>query len=380
MDRILLLTLIIALASCAKEIEIDSVQFVQYTDQEYADLREVLDLPRDFDLYTQGPKAFGSATKATLGRVLFYDKSLSEDGSVSCGSCHKQEYAFADNTPLSSGIYARSTDRNSLALGAFSSFAGEYGTDGNPGSASLFWDLRADNTHLQIESTMANEKEMGMQMEEVVARIKGKRHYEILFQKAFSTHEVEGHMVLSSIEAFMQGMTAGNSKFDQMQNGFTNASNKTPVQLTDMESRGLKLFAANCASCHGKSINVLSQITQEVAANNGLERESNDRGMGEITSMAENDGLFKIPSLRNITLTAPYMHDGRFETLEEVIDFYSNGIQPHKNLGVQLQDEKGQPRKFNFSQEDKSALIAFFRTLTDISELRHKKFSDPWIQ
>lgn len=380
MSRIFYLALVITLVSCTKDIVIDRIQFVEYSDEEYAELSQILTLPRTFDIYNQGPTAFSTATKATLGRVLFYDKALSEDGKISCGSCHKQERAFADDARFSTGIYGRSTDRNSLALGTFASFSGEYGSDGLPGASSLFWDLRADNTHLQIESTMANEKEMGLRMDEVIQRIKGKRHYEILFEKAFSTKKVEGDMVLSAIEAFMQGMTTANSKFDHMQQGFTNGSNSTPVVLTDMENRGLKLFAANCASCHGKSINMLTQVPQQVAANNGLEKESFDRGVGEVTGISESDGLFKIPSLRNIILTGPYMHDGRFQTLEEVLDFYSVGIQPHKNLGPELRDEHGQPRKFNFSEDDKQALIAFFKTLTDMSELSHSKFSDPWIR
>ena len=237
--------------------------------------------------------------------------------------------------------------------------------------------MRATNTHLQITSTLANENEMGMQLGEVVDRIKDKEHYKILFEKAFGAREVEDHLILSALENFMQAMSSGNSKFDQMQRGIKNLPGSSQVFLTDLENRGHQLFAANCASCHGRSVNMrIGEL--KVMANNGLDRESFDRGFGETTGMSENDGIFKIPSLRNIALTGPYMHDGRFATLREVLDFYSDKIQAHKNLGVELQDENGLPRKFNFSEDDKTALIAFLNTFTDMSELKHSKFSDPW--
>ncbi|MCB0689236.1 MAG: c-type cytochrome [Saprospiraceae bacterium] len=373
MTRLVTLLSITLLFSCAKDIVIDPIQYVEYSDEEYADLKKVLDLPRTFDQYDIGPNAFKTATKATLGRVLFYDKSLSEDNSISCGSCHKQEFAFSDNVALSKGIYGRSTDRNSLALGTFASFSTEYGSDGIPGAAALFWDLRADNTRLQIESTMANEKEMGMRMDEVVERMKGKRHYEILFDKAFGTTEIQEEMVLSAIEAFMLGMSAGNSRFDRSQNG-------SGPSLSDVENEGHKIFFSNCVSCHGRALQLPSPSERMLVANNGLDAITIDRGLGEVSGLEENDGLFKVPSLRNIDLTGPYMHDGRFGTLEEVIDFYSDEIQPHKNLSKNLQDENGNPVRFNFSDQDKKALIAFLQTLTDKSELMDRKFSDPWIK
>ena len=118
----------------------------------------------------------------------------------------------------------------------------------------------------------------------------------------------------------------------------------------------------------------------QTLANNGLEKESTDRGFGAITGDINNDGMFKIPSLRNIELTGPYMHDGRFATLDEVLEFYSHGIQEHKNLDHALKDEFGNPLKLNFSEIEKQALIAFLGTLTEMSELKHSKFSDPWIR
>ncbi|MBK8501633.1 MAG: hypothetical protein IPL46_05175 [Saprospiraceae bacterium] len=359
MTRALLFSAVILLGSCAKDIVTErSIRTIKYSDEEYEDLSQLLSLPRDFDNYIANG-VFNSATRATLGRVLFYDKNLSKDGTVSCGSCHHQDLAFADNAELSTGIYGRKTDRNSLALGVFRSFADEYGSNGRPGEASLFWDLRANSTQLQIESTMANEKEMGIQLEEVVSRIEGQRHYQILFDKAFETNKIEDHMVLTALENFMQSMSSGNSKFDQVA-GINQFNGASQVFMTDIENIGHKIFSANCASCHGKAINLFTSQQSQIMANNGLESESRDRGFGDVSGNEENDGMFKIPSLRNIALTGPYMHDGRFAKLSDVIDFYSEGIQSHKNLNTELRDENGHPRKFNFTDEDKEGLIAFF--------------------
>ena len=374
MTRTLLLGSLICLSSCVKDIVTDSsVRTITYSDEEYDDISQVLSLPRQFDNYTSDG-VFNSATRATLGRVLFYDKNLSKDGTVSCGSCHHQELAFADNASFSTGIYGRKTDRNSLALGVFRSFADEYGSNGKPGETNLFWDLRANSTQLQIESTLANEKEMGMELEEVVDRLQGQRHYQILFEKAFETSKIEDHMVLTALENFMQSMSTGNSKFDQVQ------ARINQVFMTEKENIGHKIFAANCATCHGKAINMFASQQAVIMANNGLDRESHDRGFGDVSGDKDDEGLFKIPSLRNIALTAPYMHDGRFANLSEVVDFYSDGIQAHKNLNIALRDENGDPRKFKYTNEEKEGLVAFLETLTDMSELRTSKFSDPWLK
>ena len=372
--------------SCVKDIVTDTqIKYVKYSDQEYAELTSVLDLPRNFHNYSNDTRAFNSVTRATLGRVLFYDKNLSEDRSVSCASCHKQEKAFADDAAFSKGIFGRNTDRNSLALGVFESFSDEYGGNGSGGLgafgngsgglSSLFWDLRVTDVHSQIVETMANEKEMGMTTAEALDRIKGQRHYEILFEKAFQTTKMDGGKMLVALESFMMSMTAADSKFDKVHRGFDET--EPQEKFTAAEARGEHLFDAHCASCHGRTVGK-SAIGGQFA-NNGLDKVSADRGFGAIVQNENFDGVFKIPSLRNVALTGPYMHDGRFETLEEVIDFYSKDIQDHQNLHPMLRDELGHPLKLNLSEDDKDALLAFLNTLTDMSELGHEKFSDPWL-
>ena len=378
--RYFILLAALVVTSCTKDIVVGhSVTFVSYTDEEYDELTEVLDLPRYFDEYqAQRPRA--AATKATLGRVLFYDANLSEDGTVSCASCHKQAYAFADNVALSKGIYGRQTDRNSLALGVFSSFAEHYGSNGHPGESALFWDTRAADVHSQIVETMANEKEMGMRMDEVIDRLQGERHYEILFDKAFGTTKVEKDHVLIALENFMQAMSTTNSKFDRAREGLLGANTGISQQVfNETEFKGFALFKTNCESCHASSVGTQFVPGGKQFANNGLDAVTTDMGRRKVTSVEDDDAVFKVPSLRNIALTAPYMHDGRFNTLEEVVNFYSEEIQAHPNLDPLLRNENGLPKKMQFTEEDKKALLEFLHTLTDMTELGHKKFSDPWL-
>ncbi len=376
----LILSVFIILVSCEKEDDsfAEKPDFQFYTDAEYAELAKVLDLPSVLHQY-QGAVPLVSDSRATLGRVLFYDKSLSKDGTVSCASCHKQHLAFADDAALSTGIYGRKTDRNSLALGVFSDFAGTYGSDGHSGIESLFWDTRASDIHSQIIETMANDKEMGMDPSEVVDALVGKRHYEILFKKAFGNSEIQHDLVLSALERFMHGMTSDDSKYDRYQQNFVN-NRGTSQNLTQVEQRGLFLFTNQCSSCHNIPINGILFSNAKKFTNNGLDLYPKDLGRRLVTQRDEDAAVFKIPSLRNITQTAPYMHDGRFETLEEVLDFYNEDIQPHFNLDPRLKDSKGDPKRLNFTDADKSALIAFLNTLTDMSEISHEKFSDPWLE
>ncbi len=374
---------VLIFSSCTEElIKEESINFISYSDEEYEELSELLDLPRYFDRYAGGT-TLSSASKATLGRVLFYDKSLSEDNSVSCASCHKQELAFSDNKAQSDGIFGRKTDRNSLALGVFSSFADEYGSNGNPGATGLFWDTRAIDVHSQLVETIANEKEMGLTMNELLSKVRGKRHYEILFEKAFDTKKIEDHMVLSALENFMQAMTVDNSKFDRFQHSIRSGNiQSSGATLSLTESRGRSLFAKHCQACHGRQINLITGPVNHLRtmANNGLDAATTDMGRAKVTHLERDEAVFKVPSLRNVALTGPYMHDGRFGTLEEVIDFYSKGIQPHFNLDENLRDRDGNPLKLDFSPEDKKAVVAFLKTLTDVSEINKEKFSDPWLK
>ena len=320
--------------------------------------------------------------KAVLGRVIFYDKKLSKDGKVSCASCHKQSLAFSDDKAFSDGVYDRSTERNSIALGSVANFSAYYGTDLNGSNAiRFFWDNRAETAVDQSRGSMTNAKEMDMTMHEIAATVESQPYYGPLFKKAFGSNVVTEDLVLEAVANFVNAMGSFQSKFDAEADrnntgGFGNVIYSNNFNgFTDAENRGKALYNANCASCH--SGNQGRPVLQ--FANNGLESNPTDLGVGGISGTNAEKGSFKVPTLRNIALTAPYMHDGRFTSLNDVIDFYNSGIQSHPFLHADLKSG-GQPKKMDFSAVGKTDIIAFLNTLTDDQLLKDQKFSDPFKQ
>jgi len=377
------------LASC-KQDDQDQFTYYYYSQDEASLLAQYLNLPSLPDNYTQNipvhlraagviprPEEPHQQAKAILGRVLFYDKKMSKDGTVSCASCHQQQHGFGDHTAVSKGVYDRDGDRNSIPLGSVTSFASTYG-DQTFSQVGFFWDNRARTAEEQAQGSMENEKEMAMTMSEIADVVQQQPYYVPLFKKAYGDNFVDSKRVLESVAAFVNAMGSFNSRFDQAaeQQG-TSFNLSTPLKgFTPTEERGKELYRVSCAACHSESfsIPVLHQ------ASNGLDRNPTDRGVGKISGIPSDDGTFKIPVLRNIALTAPYMHDGRFPTLEAVVEHYSTGIQAHKNLNHLLMDNQGQPKRFNFSADDKKALLAFLNTLTDEKLKTDKRFSDPFLK
>lgn len=384
--RFLLLSFFCALFlvySCKQDLEINSTL---YSDEEYALISQYLDLPDesiDFTLYFPNYYRTSHITTdneiATLGRVIFYDKNLSKDRSISCASCHKQELAFSDNLPLSEGIEGRSTLRNSLALGAVFSFSEYYGSISS-NRIPFMWDNRFGSVSDQSESAFGDDNEMGMHMDQVVERIKEQPYYEPLFKKAYGFESMTELNVLNALDAFVNSMGSSHSKFDlEIEKeyysvfNFMENSSKPLDGFTEEENRGKALFMNNCSSCHGSIVGPANTIAEY----NGLELEAGDIGYEKISKWPNDRGKFKVPTLRNVALTAPYMHDGRFATLDEVLEHYSSGIKYAPNLGSELK-EGNSAKKFNFSEEDKKAIIAFFNTLTDEEYINDPKFSDPF--
>lgn len=360
-------------SSCEYDNLVSTVSpFEAYTDEEYEILSASLDLPRIPYEYNPFDK-IANAT-ATLGNVLFYDVSLSKDNSVSCGSCHQQQLAFADNVSFSKGVSDRLTARNSIALGSLTNF-GNYTSDPE---TTLFWDGRVDNLHDQMIQTLRNPNEMDMELNEVLEKINERDHYKILSEKAFGTDQLTEFTILIALESFMNTINTF-SKFDEIsfqQGNFI--ENVDWIGFTAQENLGKSLFHQNCVNCHSQTMAQVKTLVEPIHnANNGLDLVYADKGHGEINPAPEAIGVFKVPGLRNIDLTAPYMHDGRFATLEEVIDFYSEGIQNHPNLHEFL-SENGLPKKFNFNQTEKEALVSFLKTLTDPKIMTEPKWSDPF--
>lgn len=299
---------------------------------------------------------------AQLGRVLFYDPQLSLNNRISCSSCHHQKLAFADAGAFSRGFNNKMTQRNSMAIVNIH------------GNNNFFWDSRVNSLTTMALMPIRDHVEMGIenigQLELKLSRIP---YYPDLFQKAFGDTKITEERIASALAQFMSSMVSFNSKFDiGKKNNFSN--------FNPLEKMGMELFFSEkslCSSCHsGPNFSApdfprgaYSSPTVAGTANIGLDLVYRDNG--------KHEGQFKIPTLRNIELTAPYMHDGRFKTLEEVIEHYNSGVMLHHNLDPKLR--QGQtPRRLNLNNIEKQALIAFLKTLTDNQFIHDERYSNPF--
>lgn len=347
-------------------------------------------LPDDLQKYNELPEGagifnpFGNAQvineKATLGRVLFYETQLSVNNSTSCGSCHNQMKGFATSNAVDAGFNGAMTSRNVPAIT-------------NPGTqSSYFWDMRESNLSAMVTQPIANHVEMGLEEPEfMAAKVKALPYYNDLFASAFGNAEVTPSRIGDALSHFVRAMISVSSKFDK--GTLTNYTN-----FTEEENLGRQLFNNElpCGGCHGGE-NFAGWGSQ--AMNIGLEETYVDPGVpGTDWSTGQPmNGWFKVPSLRNVAITAPYMHDGRFGTLEEVVDFYNADIKPHDQLAFNLRvgwdggifpAEDGEnpvgangvaPARLGLSEYEKKALVAFLKTLTDDSIIRDPKFADPFV-
>jgi len=301
---------------------------------------------------------------ATLGRVLFYDKKLSANHSISCSSCHIQANGFSDPAVFSTGFDGGLTDRNSMGLSSARFYQ----------RGRFFWDERAATLEIQTLQPVQHAVEMGMTLTGLVSRMQGYEYYPVLFTAAFGDPAITTNRIARALAQFVRSMDSYQSAFDAgVAVGFTN--------FTPLELQGQQLFnglRGNCVACHAGPNFVGVRID-----NNGLEFPFVDLGVGGDTGNTNDMGKFKMSSLRNIEKTAPYMHDGRFATLEQVVDHYSTGVVQNVNLGGPLQQPgaPGQPpvvRRPNFTAQERAALVAFMKTLTDPVFLADPKFSDPF--
>ncbi len=299
---------------------------------------------------------------ATLGRVLFYDTRLSLNNAVSCASCHKQSLAFADPVAHSSGFEGRLTPRNSMSII-------------NPLLMdNLFWDSRAGNTIDLTLQPVQNHIEMGMEdLDQLTEKLAKEKYYKDLFIKAYGSSDITEEKISRALAQFLCSMTTFRSKYDNALRARDDFDSFTPL-----EKAGKELFFSDrlkCASCHS-GINFAAQTVTGPytstggTANIGLDQVPTDQGRG--------GGKFRIPSLRNIALTAPYMHDGRFATLDEVLEHYSSGIKDNPFLDPKFRTKDGRPKRLHLSSVEKEALKAFLNTLTDKHFTTDKKYSNPF--
>lgn len=307
---------------------------------------------------------------ATLGRVLFYDTSLSNNGTISCASCHDVEIGFSDKRRLSVGFAGGETGRHSMGL-TNARFYGE---------ARFFWDQRAATLEDQVLMPFQDLVEMGMTLESLVERIEQTPYYAPLFAQAFGDQEVSPERISKALAQFVRSMVSTTSRYDQGRAMVQRRSDPFP-NFSEMENTGKQLFVMpqgqgglGCFTCHkGEG------FVAALAVTNGLDPNwSEDPGFGVVSGQVRDLGTFKVPSLRNVALRPPYMHDGRFATLAEVIDHYSDDVKAHPNLGIPFRLHGGAVRQLGLNQVAKDCLIAFLETLSDPTMLADPKFADPF--
>ncbi len=303
-----------------------------------------------------------------LGRRLFYDKHLSSTGTLACGSCHKQEFAFSDAGNAKSINVFGPTKRNSPSI------------ENLLWADKVFWDGRAGSLAAQAKDAFHGEQ--NMDIPNSISYLRSDSTYTRLFRKAFGRPgDITEEKIYLAVQEFMMTMISSNSPFDK-------AFRSEPgYNLTDSELNGFNIFisqAGECVHCHFDGSSLLF-APPNFFQNNGLDSAATvndfvDKGRGEITGDINDYGKFKVPSLRNIALTAPYMHDGRFQTLEQVIDFYSDStktLSPNIdgfNLGLTIHPGG----RFNFDDQQKLDLLNFLKSLTDTTFTHNPALSDPF--
>ncbi len=304
-----------------------------------------------------------SKTGAELGRYLFYDTLLSSNYQFSCATCHRQEVAFSDApNRFSLGITGEPLPRNTMPLFNLAWYD------------ALFWDGKAATIEQQVLHPVRAEEEMNLSWKEATARVRSSRFYREKFGEAFGPAPIDSSLIAKAIAQFLRTLVSQDSKYDRVL--------RREAIFTEQEYEGFLLVndqsMGNCLQCHTTDSNALG--TTGEFSNNGLQavyapEQYSDKGLGSITGLKQDLGKFKIPSLRNVALTAPYMHDGRFSTLEAVVDFYSEGL--HNSYNVDSKLSSARTGGLCLEPEQKLQILAFLHTLTDSTFISKSSFSNP---
>jgi len=289
-----------------------------------------------------------------LGKKIFYDKVLSRDSTIACSDCHISFGAFSHpEHPTSHGIDNLFGRRNAPAI------------QNMLWNSEFFWDGGVPNLDLVPLNAIQNPVEMDENPAEVLMRLRQNDQYKAMFKKAFGTDEITTAQFLQSLSQFMSMLVSANSRYDKYVRG------ETGGYLTSEELEGQVIFQAKCASCHATDL-----FTDGSFKNNGiLDNFSYDRGRNEVSQLPEDIGKFRVPSLRNISVTDPYMHNGKFKTLEKVLDHYASGVKDSQTLDPQLRQSDG-TLGIPLSPDEKLKLIAFLKTLDDEDFLRDVRFAE----
>lgn len=291
-----------------------------------------------------------------LGKKIFYDGRLSKDGTISCAECHSQPYAFTHHGHmLSHGIDNRVGTRNAPPIQNMAF------------QKSFMWDGGVFDLDMLSIAPITNPVEMDESLANVLAKLKSDKDYPVLFEKAYGSTEINSETFLKAVAQFMNSLISANSKYDKY------VRNEEGGDFTEEETAGLRLFEQKCASCHSGSL-----FTDQSFRNNGLiiyPRDTPDPGRFLITQNEEDINKFKVPSLRNIAKTAPYMHDGRFGSLNSVLNHYQEGVSDTQNLDPIL--KQNGKLGIELTDTEKVQIIAFLNTLTDNEFLTDQRFAAP---
>ncbi len=353
---ILLIFSAIMVWSCDEDPIIEPIKFDGTTYNFNYGALPTPDLPTDNILTLEGVK---------LGRMVFYETLLSKDNTQACATCHVQKDGFSDMNQFSKGVEGKLGGRQAMPV-----FNMAWHQNG------FFWDGRAPKLRDQALKPIQDALEMNETLPNVIAKLKASQKYVDQFKRAFSNGTIDDKNLSLALEQFMFSIVSNDSKFDQVQAG--------KATYTESEERGRKLFfaefdptgktkGAECFHCHAGP-----NFTNDEYMNNGLDEEVNQKDLGrqKVTNLLEDKAKFLTPSLRNIALTAPYMHNGRFKTLEEVVDHYADHVKNSATADILLQYNL-QPGGLKLEPQNKADLVAFLKTLTDNSFINNTAFSKP---
>jgi cytochrome c peroxidase len=330
--------------------------------------------PFVFGAFTVPPDNPLTVEAVELGRRLFYDPRLSASGEISCATCHVQALAFTDGKTTAVGASGVPLAFNSMTLANLLW-----------GPQHFFWDGRVDSLESQALIPITHPDEMDQNMDRLIADLRGDADYARRFQIAYGG--VDPRAIAMALASFLRTLVSSNSKYDLYLRG--------AVSLTDQEELGRKLFMAhpdakvslrggNCIDCHSQFLTSGFKTLYDGFSNNGLDDDANlAPGLQEVTGNPAHRGFFKVPTLRNIAVTAPYMHDGRFATLEAVLEHYDSGVRPSSTLSPLILEASndagaGESISLHLSDEEKTAIIAFLHTLTDPGFLNDPSHADPF--
>lgn len=312
---------------------------------------------------------------ATLGRVLFYDTRLSANNSVSCGTCHQQRHGFSDPRRYSVGFDGQTTRRHSMSLTNARYYA----------RGRFFWDERAETLESQVLAPIQDPVEMGMSLAGLVSTLEQVDYYPPLFEQAFGSPAITADRVARALAQFVRALVSYRSPYDRARAAGPPGSAAFDAALPELPRLGHQLFVAapgqgargaGCARCHVGD----AQISLS-PRNIGLAQRDGARGVDQ----GANDERFKAPSLRNVAIRPPYMHDGRFATLREVIEHYDSQVEANPFLDMTLMDRRAavtggpvRPIRLELTEREIDALTAFLQSLTDEAFLSDPRFSDPF--